>query len=673
MAGDVNKEAMVPMDVIKWLHGIGGFSHGTDSAGDARKMLNTGVRPSGALNDVMGRWTSVGVNTPEETARAAREGRQPSSRIADMFASTDPPMQMDVKDPKALVMDYTRPMPREDLDFIIAKLDPVEDRQLILKLETKWNKTKHAVIPDAELIRMYEAGEPSPLGYRHDPTYTYHAWEQDVRSLEETLLNAQAAGRDEKHGRTGRGALNTPSTNPDVGAVLHHDVGLGQDIDDLQLSIDPAFAKGKGIESVNEPWQDMRRSTGKLDASGQPIPATTPWDKEPPPPYVPSFVGSNSPANLTNKVVDFKYDVAENNAMPLKAKFDAWHALDPAVQDHYKVTYPQSHANMQSQMTATGYVPPVAGPSGQIQQAADTLADTFHQNFVTGGTLTDAEIIENFKKLAPAGQKAYESKYPTIYQQLIAPHLSGPPGVQMATDVDVNSIKDILKDNKASILTGGSLHKLLNNATNMEPEALYKGVADYLKSVGKHDAADEILELIPGSPGVNHAAQYINMQVDALEGLDDGTVTASEAKHIWNNLLDSEKLTFTQQHPALFDKHKGMLVGTGPVPGNLAGPVAAPGWGNIGTATPGGVPPVVSGPKKTVQNAVAADKFYAKVAGKASFTVEEKAKQFAALPPEVQQAFKDQFPGSHQLLEPHISVGTCRVAQYQQDTSGGSG
>lgn len=498
------EDAMLPMRIAKRLHDIEQFTLGTRAPeGVERRIASGGITRGRSLNDISGRWTSTGTVSPEQVARATAQGRHPSSPISAQFTDhSKGQMPIDVQDPNEPVLDLLRPMPREDIDAIIATLHPDKDADLINKIERDWKSTQKWVVPDQHYIDEDAAHPTGPMPSRllkeNDPNYVEPPWRQAQNRLQGTLLRAESHGRESLPGdfRTGEGALNNPTTEPPARAMLHHDIAAGATDEDIQASFDADAIKGKRLVDKNDPkWYNLRRL--QEDAQGNYSPAPNPYDKNEVLQNTPAI--GMSPANKSNAAQSFKFDVAENSSLSLKEQVEAWHNLDPQVQQHYMAIYPSSYANLQKQLAANPQLIP--GSTSPTLQAFD---DWLKNNPNT----SMKETAEKFKALSYDDKAAYSTLNPKTHNVIVqsqawkdlhganfkssAQQMAQAPG---AMDVHEADFADIWSDYDVNFPLSEALPGNINDYT---PQEAHKFVIQKLQQNGYSEAADDVIDLWNG-------------------------------------------------------------------------------------------------------------------------------------------------------------------------------
>ena len=173
--------ASIPMWLWKKQNNIEAFSHGAGGTSDINQMYKTGLMQKTG-DDVLQRWFhTIGIS-PEDYAAQRAAGQVPKHKYG--WGSSHMPVQAD---PDVEVLNLREPVPKEDIDKIVATLHPDKDRNLIDDIWTAYRDQAQYVVPREKQI----SGEV-PFQSIRDPKYPDQVnVEKKVKKLERLLTNAR--------------------------------------------------------------------------------------------------------------------------------------------------------------------------------------------------------------------------------------------------------------------------------------------------------------------------------------------------------------------------------------------------------------------------------------------------------------------------------------------------
>jgi hypothetical protein len=253
--GEAVKVAALPFGAFKKIHGIKQLAHGSHAGKfETSKMVQEGFNQKiPDKSDLLNRWFHSAPVTPEGYDKAIEAGDIPHSSVSKSFGDVTVPVDIH---PDKLVMDWTKPIPWEDVDAVIQGLDPVRDKEKIRAIKDKFKKQAR-YLPQPQAASepgpvkiaglLPERAKEAPLwDYANDPatgktkkvvtqSTAGGPAEQEriaVQKLEREMTQGRVYGRGggaEKHGSA---ALH-PTTDlqvrgKNIAGIYHHDFGGGE-------------------------------------------------------------------------------------------------------------------------------------------------------------------------------------------------------------------------------------------------------------------------------------------------------------------------------------------------------------------------------------------------------------------------------------------------------------
>src|SRR5688572_11004444 len=269
-AGDIAQTAWLTPSLWKKARGVEGFSHNLNYASDAEKILQTGFGVHSG-EDVLERMGHAGYYTPAQAKTARASGQAPKG-LSNQSYSYDPQLPIDFPETTKVLDVRMAPVPREDIDVILSRLDPVQDKNYIESIEKAWEAQRPyaEAVPHADvrsgkikpevLAKHYKTLNADPVARKAIEdlnsllTYPSHS---DVGGYV-----GQVHGIGGVPGKTGTSALNHPSMPMEYGAIHYSDYVAGHGYDKQgSIAFDPrqtlVAPPGTTLDPKKTPWQPM--------------------------------------------------------------------------------------------------------------------------------------------------------------------------------------------------------------------------------------------------------------------------------------------------------------------------------------------------------------------------------------------------------------------------------
>jgi hypothetical protein len=404
--------AWLPFKDWKLARNVEGLTHKVDAVSDAKEILKKGFDLNRqSATDVVGRLGHAGYYTPEQAKEAISVGKLPVQKSNTMY-SGNPSAQMPVSfEPETKVLDLRAPVPREDLDEIIAGLDPVLDKGVIDDLEFAWqDQAKYAEGPGAVTHAQVRAGEKTPAQLKayyktleNDPIAT-----DAVGRLNELIARPDKVALGGVAGRAGGPVGNAPMNQPGMtrkyGAIhytdYYGDTGYERQgsvaFDPEQALIAPPETQGTAIEP---PWVKAKSYQGQQVPPGVPAGKALPPGGSPGPVTAPTV----GPAPQKLNPIEQAQQWAEQN-IPVEEppKPKSWD-IKPTYKGKPITTYEQGTLN---ELAARG------GPLTKEQQKKLAIIKEYEGGYYAGEVPPPTEVApaktSDLGPLAPSLEEELE-------------------------------------------------------------------------------------------------------------------------------------------------------------------------------------------------------------------------------------------------------------------------
>jgi len=533
MGGDAAGLASIPMWLWKKQNNIEAFSHGAGSTQDIESMYKSGLQQR-VGDDVLQRWFhTIGIS-PEDMAADRAAGMIPKHKYG--WGTSHMPVQAS---PNIEVLNLLEPVPKEDIEKIVATLHPDKDRNRIDDIWRAWRDQSQYVVPRADQI----SGRVPYKSVRSEPGSEAH---KAVKKLERAIT-----GSANVYGKTGISPEGSPVNHPGMEtkawqAIAHRDTSGGNE-EAMAFNPDYALVSTKteklasGEPAPYKPLGRYGNETFPKDlhlAQRTPVPAVQ-APVTPPPANVPVPSGAvfkdpmGNAYNFTGTPYNQGYNyyklVAHKNAPPEEVKA-AWDALSTAGKNKFKDNWP---ATFESKV-----VPHISGPAKAPVQAkaAVQMPSSFLKNMKKAG-YTDQEA----KTIWEAGGTPTKGPEPELQTHLN--DLKGiweSSGVPLPADTDINDFFDAANPGHAG-LTPKAAHELVSDYLKWSNPEAAKEVDDLWAS---KQAGIDALAQIPKPP--NAIADVIE---DFHANIFGGNYSDAEVAKKFHELDPAEQAAYKKAHP----------------------------------------------------------------------------------------------------------------------------
>jgi hypothetical protein len=259
----------LPPNLWKKVRGVEGFTHQLNYDSDAEKILKTGFGTHSG-EDVIERMGHAGYYTPAQAKAARASGKAPTGQSNQSYSYGNQ-LPLDFPETTKVLDVRMAPVPREDIDVILSRLDPVKDKKYIQDIEHAWEAQRpyaeavpHAdvrsgKIKPAVLAAHYKTLEADPVAKKAI---------EDLNSLLSYPSHSDVGYVGTVHGiggvpgKTGTSALNHPSMPMEYGAIHYTDYVAGNGYGKQgSIAFDPrqtlTAPVGSTLDPKKTPWQTM--------------------------------------------------------------------------------------------------------------------------------------------------------------------------------------------------------------------------------------------------------------------------------------------------------------------------------------------------------------------------------------------------------------------------------